>query len=1183
MSEIRKAVLRFATRRNFLLGSTSAVALGVLPLKARAFQRPGHDFGGGAAGSGPPPQTILSITLSPTTYTAGVANGVVGTVAVLMSNGNSPGPSGTLSITGTNSGGFHLSGTSSGASLLENSGGTTGVGPYSDFNIVYTQAGISNSPQQITPTVEQTAPLSFTLTNDGSSTQAAGVATQTIGLPFKQGDIASGNVPEFTVSSVAQPFSAGLQSYWTDGSLKFVSVMLLPTFSLAAGISQQITITPVSGSWPAASSRSLTEVYAQNLVVNAPPLAIADTSGYANGQQPGGGVAMHAWLNGDANTYNVSVWMDGAAGKIWRISTKMAATQGGSPDSFLRFDHYIAGLNNSSGGLAGFRWLGRMRMPSYAATNASNCNFFCQPPNSGSPTSGLNWQAAGTTYLPPWPFAAATDVTSNIAWSTTNGTISNGSGGAGNIFTTGSGLTGTISIDDNVAGAGIGGGAYIASQLTGPTGGQGTYSLGNIPGGGLHVGPELISSAGTFGSTQALSWITTNNNNLVPVQWSGSTISLLGTSTVIATGGCWWGEINNASPPGNFNFSATANLLAPVTPLNQVTGTATPVVGFTPFTSLIFDTVDAEYNYFQGSGSQAAETTLRSQINQTYWLSTRVLPPYTLNSTITGATFGGIITDTTYPFNRNFYNSLTIESNISGAGDSEFIGALTSFNLIEFYNQSKLSLKINRIVSHSASMMCSDFKDPTLDTAPNLTDVAYTGLSAPNTTTNLALSWDGNSQDAAGFTGPGPIDLPNGALFYAATDPSHVPFFNYYTYLRTGELQHYDLLCELALGYLLGTAARNPRAANGDSPYDANAIATYVIQENRATGWMLRTLAATAHVAPWNPSSPSTPDFDGTQRSKYFNDLTDANASFLIDCWNADPSSTFAPYATGANMWTQYNVNDNGNPVYWGNGPLWEQCYIGLGACYAALRNNGAVTTKALAFAELLITRMNYINTTYGGYYPCYGYGQSVVVNNTNQGPNGGYPLINADDQYVISQIFAMPSGPNWAPNSGGSTNAFTFPSVLPQGWQPANGDVLIPYEQNGPPYPPEMTQPGPWYIVGVNFAPGGGNYCSFNVSATRGGSPLAITSSGSTAILSYMPGPTNMPATATPYSGNFMWQCGYLTAWGTALGVSGGSAIITDIAARNTATGNPNSIHQLLFGDPYNTVDARYAWTDAY
>lgn len=188
----------------------------------------------------------------------------------------------------------------------------------------------------------------LTLVNSGGATQPSGVPTQTFGQPFKDGDIAPGTAPQFTVAGVSQPFSAGLQSYWPSGCLKFATFMLLPTFSLAAGASRVVTIAR-GGSWPAASRRTLGEVYAQNLVVTAPA--------YPSPHNSRSGT-YGAWLLGDANNYKQVVWLDGAAGKAWKISTHMAQTRGGAKDGMLVCDHYIMALNNASGGLGGFRWMG---------------------------------------------------------------------------------------------------------------------------------------------------------------------------------------------------------------------------------------------------------------------------------------------------------------------------------------------------------------------------------------------------------------------------------------------------------------------------------------------------------------------------------------------------------------------------------------------------------------------------------------------------------------------------------------------------------------------------------------------------------------------------------------------------------------------------------------------------------
>ncbi len=89
-------------------------------------------------------QNIASVSVAPNSFTAGVANGVVGALSVPASPA-APLFSGTMAITGTNSGGFHLSSTTLPSNLLQSAGGTA-AGTYTDFNIVATQANIANSP-----------------------------------------------------------------------------------------------------------------------------------------------------------------------------------------------------------------------------------------------------------------------------------------------------------------------------------------------------------------------------------------------------------------------------------------------------------------------------------------------------------------------------------------------------------------------------------------------------------------------------------------------------------------------------------------------------------------------------------------------------------------------------------------------------------------------------------------------------------------------------------------------------------------------------------------------------------------------------------------------------------------------------------------------------------------------------
>ena len=118
--------------RRFLLGASGSVVAAKSAF-ARLFR--------GAGGAPPASQTISSITPTSAGFAADVASGLVTPLTITMSP-TSPSFSGSLSLSGTNSGAFQLSGND-----LDQAPSTgTAAGTYTDTNAVATQAGISNSP-----------------------------------------------------------------------------------------------------------------------------------------------------------------------------------------------------------------------------------------------------------------------------------------------------------------------------------------------------------------------------------------------------------------------------------------------------------------------------------------------------------------------------------------------------------------------------------------------------------------------------------------------------------------------------------------------------------------------------------------------------------------------------------------------------------------------------------------------------------------------------------------------------------------------------------------------------------------------------------------------------------------------------------------------------------------------------
>lgn len=236
-------------------------------------------------------------------------------------------------------------------------------------------------------------------------TRITGVSGTTVTLSATANRTGSGigfvipGAPKYTVSGVTQPLSWGLMSLWSDNSLKFMRGRLRASFSLANLASQQIQIAS-GGNQPTASARTLTEVYAQGIKLNA-----TATTGVT--QTTSGALA--AWLNGTTNVNNVfhyggqpNITLDGDAGKGWTISCAMSALLNGTAHPNLVVDFDIDLLTDAAGALGGVELLPSVVMPWYnsgtpptaAGFDAASCNF--------------QWGGGPTTVTLPWPYPART-------------------------------------------------------------------------------------------------------------------------------------------------------------------------------------------------------------------------------------------------------------------------------------------------------------------------------------------------------------------------------------------------------------------------------------------------------------------------------------------------------------------------------------------------------------------------------------------------------------------------------------------------------------------------------------------------------------------------------------------------------------------------------------------------------
>lgn len=187
----------------------------------------------------------------------------------------------------------------------------------------------------------------MSLVNDSASAQAANFVTKAFGHPFKQGDVPSGQYPAFELTD-GTPCPATLWglAHWPDGSLKFCGVMLRVPVGIAGSGSLTINVKN-GGSAPASSSRALTDFTSVDRKVEL--LVSGDTAG---------GAWVASLNDAISAADDITVYGDGPAGKVWRVGgfLRRSAVNHGQ----LYCWHYVAALQNSSGGLMGVRVLSRV-------------------------------------------------------------------------------------------------------------------------------------------------------------------------------------------------------------------------------------------------------------------------------------------------------------------------------------------------------------------------------------------------------------------------------------------------------------------------------------------------------------------------------------------------------------------------------------------------------------------------------------------------------------------------------------------------------------------------------------------------------------------------------------------------------------------------------------------------------
>ncbi len=857
---------------------------------------------------------------------------------------------------------------------------------------------------------------SLTLVNASGTAASPGTVTQLIGLPFKKGDIAPGSWPHFSIGSMAVACTIldRLATRWSDGSLKFVPVMLSIPVSVPGNGAVTVSVRS-GGSLPVRSARRLTD-----FLEGPRPQVQVDGLDNLNG----------TWVmdlaQGIVAKTKVTHYGNGAAGGVWKVRAN--AQQNGVDHGQLVCDFYVASLANPDGSLKGFRVLGKVKLPYYDTTAPMNWMSFSRfQLYTGGGT--LIRDCFGNNFGPARAYT--------FAWE------------SGTKFLADSGYTG---------------GDYgYCTRLS---------STGSLPGG-------LSSTTSYFTGAPA--------------------------ATTIGFATC-------AQAPNRHLVSATT--------AGSGTHKATPYPYLAYFGALFTAGPSGMWDYVQADGTDGSDTTLRCQVDKSYWVSTGLIPPYDLTVAPASNAPTGYWPNCSEPVTRY----------LEETGERNDLGIMPTWYARHFLTQADVDETVVRVVSlvggHGFSV---GLESSAMRTHPCVNNgssgAAYPGMPAPNP--QFRFMADGNPSH--GFTDT--TDRMVLLAGFSQQDSSHMPQFNYYPYLFTGEPWHLDMLLEHANNAVFQRNASLGVANISASHYSlgsGNGGGDRILQvgsnptrygitigssETRIDAWACALVAAAAAICPdKNPDCPSY--------KQYFNDMNTATWAAANDILAALP-----PFAAQYGLWVM--------PQGTGHFAIdsWQLAYLGAAVALAASATENAGAANVLSFH---VKYFDQVQAQFGGWHVA-SY-QAIA----RMGKQFGAPLVTEFGNIAFI-------GPNFRWTAGGSFVMTPF-----RNYTPANGDVVMFTSSSGSQTPEGFSQFTPYYMVNLD-----GN--TFDLSAAPGGQALNLRDSyGGQAqffIVSSNPPTTgSMSELGAPdsYNSEILGMLQYALA----VGASVSPATVEDLAYRNQLAG---------------------------
>lgn len=899
----------------------------------------------------------------------------------------------------------------------------------------------------------------LTIQNTSGSTQAANFVTPMFGHPFKKGDIAngcSGGAPIFKrhANNAVMPFSEGLAPIcWFDGSLKFAPFMLQDPASIAGSGTDAVDIYS-GGTTPSASSRTLADAASGSTDLNFSVAGLATLGNLSAGPWVSDLNQGVSAAKADNYTY-----ADGGAGKVVRVraSYRFSGADHGQMEGYW----YLQLLNDGSGAFGGMRYLHRIAQPWYNNdTPAKNYRAFS--------AMTLNNGVSLVRDMFTGHFGVGKAFNYNGVVTRINVT----NGGSGYAVAPTVSFTGGSGSGAGGATANVNAGVVISVDL--PSGGTGTGYTTALPN---VVFTPVSGGSGAAATAQAQVFTATSTSNfdtsfLIGFTTSGSL------QTGLSTGTSYF-----ANPVNSTDFQVTTNpqtaidgsagfLSASGTCTGTCTATAYPYLPM--FTSMYSAGTTGKYDYIQAGGSVAADSTVRIAFNNTYWRSTKLVPPYligTITPTNTTAT-------TYYPLSAG-----PLLRNVGQTGERSDIGLFTDWAATHFYNQDAPDEQNIRVMALVSGGMAVDLRNNSTFTIPVVNNTTYTGMPAHNTT----FGWRAQPNTASGFTQPTDLNVLNAG--FTSPDFSHLAETEYYALMTTGEPQDNDALVSFANQGIVYHPGVNPAmnaivngatnamggiSNNGPSQRNFNIGGTAFWGGNsgfdngtRPQAWTNRTIAmADAIGGGYEPAGAATRQY-----------ITDIDHTIYA----ADLAyiALLPANVQTEGMWTEADFGGTAHEANWQHGYLQQATAFAAGALEDA---------NIQLFGTHLGKFQTWIDTNFSVWaIPHYNsYVRTGVV--TPPTGNGNYnPYITTTTGFAVCPGWDGTNGMTFSWTNGSPT--FTMTHTI-GGYAVTNNDTalwgVVDANEDAPPTGSFSTFT-PYYMVGVSGT-------SFGLSATQGGGTISPT-----------------------------------------------------------------------------------------